>query len=158
MLLYFFISIILFVLFTPGILITLSFSKNTKKEIIALTHGVLFSSVWMIICYFLKNHHTIKNKEGLTTKIVKPEEKNNEEGLESGKSSNNTNSGTTQDSSITIGSGTIAKNTVSKMSNGDISIQNFNSNNIISLSGMINITLPSGIVDTICGLSKSTTN
>jgi hypothetical protein len=152
MLVYFFLSLILFVLFTPGILITLSFSKNTKKEIIALTHGVLFSSVWMIICYFLKNHHATKNKEGLTTKIVDK----NEEGLESS-SKPSKDSATTQDSSITIGSGTIAKNTVSKMSNGDISIQNFNSNNIISLSGMINITLPSGIVDTICGLSKTST-
>jgi TRAP-type mannitol/chloroaromatic compound transport system substrate-binding protein len=128
---------------------TLSFTKNTKKEIIALTHGILFSSFWMIICYFLKNHHT---KEGLTTKITKPDEKDKEEALETSKSPATS---PTQDSSITIGSGTIAKNTVSKMSNGDISIQNFNSNNIISLSGMINITIPSGIVDTICGLSKT---
>ena len=50
MILYFFISVILFVLLTPGILVTLP--RNSKrKEIVALTHGVIFGLIWTVICW-----------------------------------------------------------------------------------------------------------
>ena len=158
MITYFFLSVILFVLFTPGIVVNLAFSKNTKKEVVALIHGVLFSIVWLSICYLLKHN---KKKEGFLSKTDKKkkeevdETEETKEGLEES-SSKNTNSKSIDE----ISGGTISKNTVSKLTNGDISIQNFNPNNIVSLSGgnMINVIIPSLTADNICSLIKSGTN
>lgn len=154
MLLYFFLSLILFVIFTPGVIMTLSFGKNSKKITVALTHGILFSIVWTSICYFLKHQNemqTQKNKkEGFTKKTKKGEDEDEsfDTSEESSSSSKKEKSETTETDSP------IAKNTVSRLLNGDVLINNFNESNIAKQGRMVNITIPSGTVDNINNLTK----
>ena len=156
LLLYFFLSLILFVLFTPGVLMTLSFSKNSKKITVALTHGILFSIVWTSICYFLKNQNqmqTQKNKkEGFTKKTKKGEDE--DESFDTNEESSSSSSSKKEKSETTETDSPIAKNTVSRLLNGDVLINNFNESNIAKQGRMVNITIPSGTVDNINNLTK----
>lgn len=65
----FVLQVLLFVLLTPGILIVLP--PKSTKFIVALTHGVVFSALWMLLykplCKFcsVMRLEGLKNEEGM---------------------------------------------------------------------------------------------
>lgn len=56
--------VLLFVLLTPGVLLTLP-KKGMNIWIIALTHGVIFAVVWLILYKSLKHSNYVYIHEGM---------------------------------------------------------------------------------------------
>jgi hypothetical protein len=75
----FVLQVLLFVLLTPGILLVLP--PKSSKYIVALTHGIVFSALWILLykpfCKFCSLMRLEGMKEG-----VEDEVKDEEEGFE----------------------------------------------------------------------------
>jgi hypothetical protein len=75
----FVLQVLLFVLLTPGILLVLP--PKSSKYIVALTHGIVFSALWILLykpfCKFCSLMRLEGMKEG-----VEDEVKDDEEGFE----------------------------------------------------------------------------
>ena len=59
--------VIIFVLLTPGVLLTLP-KKGMNIWVIALTHGVIFAVVWFLLIRALKETNYIYIHEGIQDK------------------------------------------------------------------------------------------
>jgi hypothetical protein len=79
----FVLQVLLFVLLTPGILLVLP--PKSTKYIVAVTHGVIFSALWILLYKPFCKFCSLMRVEGMEDK--KPEEQEEEEtkeGMEDG--------------------------------------------------------------------------
>ena len=80
----FVLQVLLFVLLTPGILLVLP--PKSSKYIVALTHGIVFSALWILLYKPFCKFCSVMRFEGYEDKIQEGiEEKDEIEGLQEGK-------------------------------------------------------------------------
>jgi len=79
----FVLQVLLFVLLTPGILLVLP--PKSSKYIVALTHGIVFSALWILLykpfcrfCSVMKLEGLTENNKGMSKDMSKDEDEEEE--------------------------------------------------------------------------------
>jgi hypothetical protein len=76
----FVLQVLLFVLLTPGILLVLP--PKSSKYIVALTHGIVFSALWILLYKPFCKFCSLMRLEGMKEGATDGEEEEEQEGFE----------------------------------------------------------------------------